>query len=423
MWYITKENLLKRRFLYLILGMLIQVVAGAGYANSVLQGAIIERFNCTLTQATLTYTLSNLCTLLFSLFIAARMRRAWSPCKIVLWGGIFFGLGYAIGGIVQGSIFLFYLPMAFLRQAGCVMMDPILKTYAVELFPDRPGFASGMIASAFGMAAVLWAPLTARLLSATDSLTVTLLAMGGAFAGIVTCISLLLRNVPDDYLGMFEHENSTTTLHVVPDRYYSSPRSETLRNPLVYVLLASLMLTHAGGNAILSQVAYLLEAYFDVTAANAALAVSAIAIANTVGRIICGSAADKLGQTRTVFYAQILSVVAFLGCGLSPSAGGFTLFCMMAIFFYGGIGTLLPPLAGEIFGSHYMSENFTIFYLVFPFGGLSGPVISSAIIEATNSANYAMLICAAMALAGMFLMVWVRRQLKKVEKPVAVASE
>lgn len=422
MWHITKENLLKRRFLYLLLGMLIQVVAGAGYANSVLQGAIIERFHCTLTQATLTYTLSNLCTLLFSFFISARMRRVWTPCKIVLWGGVFFGLGYAIGGLVQGSIFLFYLPMAFLRQAGCVMMDPTLKTYAVELFPDRPGFASGMIASAFGLAAVLWAPLTARLLAASDSLTVTLLAMGGVFAGIVVCIALLLRNVPGDYHAMFEQENSVTTLRAVPDRYFTTPRSETLRNPLVYVLLLSLMLTHAGGNAILSQVAYWLEIYFDVTAANAALAVSAIAIANTVGRIACGTVADKLGQTRTVFYAQILSVVAFLGCGLSHSAIGFTLFCMIAIFFYGGTGTLLPPLAGEIFGSRYMSENFTILYLVFPLGGLSGPVITSALIEATDSANFSMLICAAMALAGMLLMVWVRRQLKKIEKPVAAQA-
>jgi MFS family permease len=182
------------------------------------------------------------------------------------------------------------------------------------------------------------------------------------------------------------------------------------------------MLTHAGGNAILSQVAYLLEIYFGVTAANAALAVSAIAIANTVGRIVCGTAADKLGQTRTVFYAQILSVVAFVGCGLSHSAAGFILFCMMAIFLYGGIGTLLPPLGGEIFGSHYMSENFTILYLVFPFGGISGPVISSLLVEATDSANLSMLICGAMAFVGMLLMIWVRRQLKKIEKPVAAQA-
>ena len=410
MWYISKEDLLKRRMLYLVLGMLVEVIAGAGYANSVLQGAIIERFHCTLTQATLIYTLSNLCTLLYSLFFSARVRRAWSPCKIVLTGGLFFGLGYAIGGIVQGSIFLFYLPMAFLRQAGCVMMDPTLKTYAVELFPDRPGFASGMMAAAFGLAAVIWAPLTARLLSSSGSLTVTLLVMGGACAGIVVCISLLLRNIPTSYLDMFEHENTTTKLHAVPDRYYTMGRKDVLRTPLIYVILLSLMLTQAGGNAILSQVAYWLEYYFEVSASTAALAVSAIAVAN------------KLGQTRTVFFAQILTVLAFLGCGLSTSAIPFTIFCMLAIFLYGGISTLLAPMGGEIFGSHYMSENFTLFYLVFPLGGLSGPVITSALIEATDSANFSLLICGAMALTGLLLMGWVMRHLKKIEKPIVPAE-
>ena len=421
MWYISKEDLLKRRLLYLILGMLIEVIAGAGYANSVLQGAIIERFHCTLTQATLIYTLSNLCTLLYSLFFSARVHRAWSPCRIVLTGGIFFGLGYVIGGFVQGSIFLFYLPMAFLRQAGCVMMDPTLKTYAVELFPDRPGFASGMMAAAFGLAAVIWAPVTTRILTSTN-LTTTLLILGIADAGIVVCVSLLLRNVPASYLDMFQQNSTSSKLHAVPDRYYSMGRKQVLRTPLIYVILVSLMLTQAGGNAILSQVAYWLSHYFGFSADTAALSVSAIAVANTLGRIVCGTAADKLGQTRTVFFAQILTVIAFAGCGFSSSGLGFTLFCMMAVFLYGGISTLLAPMGGEIFGSHYMSENFTLFYLVFPLGGLSGPVITSTLIEATDSANFSLLICGAMAFVGLLLMGWVMRHLKKIEKPIVPAE-
>jgi OFA family oxalate/formate antiporter-like MFS transporter len=230
----------------------------------------------------------------------------------------------------------------------------------VELYPDRSGWASGMTTAAFGAAAILWAPLVTSLITGVGDLSKALIIIGSGLIVLLVAVSSRLIAVPANF-----HENFKRNLTIeTPDQYYNVNRGQMVHLPIFYMFLVSFALALSSGNALLAQGAYYMEALLHTSAESAALTVSAMALANMLGRIFCGTVADRVGKLNTVLVAQIVSAVALVACARLSNPLGFTIAAMVVIFCFGGMFSLLPPLNGEIFGHKHMTENFTIIFAI-----------------------------------------------------------
>ena len=409
---ISSSVLLEKRSRCLACGMFLQLMIGLNYAFSVFQLPLMEKFNSPLSTISLLVSLAGLVGTFFSLVIAAKLRQLLGFRKMVMVGGFLYGLSFFLTGLNSGSVFFLFVTLLFLRTFGGLSVDVPIKSYSVELYPDRSGWASGLTTAAFGAAAILWAPLVTALLTRVGDLSKTFLIIGAALMVLLVAVASRLIAVPSDYHERFQRK---VTIQA-PDRYYNVDRAQMVHLPVFYLFLVSLALALSSGNALLAQCAYYMEALLGTSAESAALTVSALALANMLGRIICGSFADRFGKLNTVFVAQLVSVLGLIACALASSPLAFTVAAMVVIFCFGGMFCLLPPLNEEIFGHQHMTENFTIIFAIPNLAVLLGPMVSSFVVDHTASLSLTMIACTCMSAVGALLMIVILKKLKQVQK-------
>lgn len=112
-----------------------------------------------------------------------------------------------------------------------------------------------------------------------------------------------------------------------------------------------------------------------VTAANA---VTVVAVANLVGRLVMGIMSDSIRIIRIVTFGQIILLVGMVLLNffhLNEYSFFFALGCVA--FNFGGHLTTFPSLVAEFFGLNNVTKNYGVIYLGFGIGSFLGSVIAS----------------------------------------------
>jgi MFS family permease len=126
--------------------------------------------------------------------------------------------------------------------------------------------------------------------------------------------------------------------------------------------------------------------------------VGLIGIGSLAGRFAIGALADRLGRPLTLIVMQASLGLAFL---LWAGAGGYTALAVFAVWMglsYGGIVSLLPALAMDIFGARAVSSIIGTLYTGAAFGNLAGPWLAGWVFD--RSGSYAAVIWGCMALSA-----------------------
>ena len=139
----------KRRWISLLAGVIIEVLAGSGYAWSVFTVPLSEKFGWTMSQLSMVYTISTVSMMLSTMFLVPIVRRKTNIKNCILLGGLLYGVGGVLGGWIS-NIYLFYLVYSVLRGVGNALVYPVLISYSLELFPEKTGFSSGIMAAGYG---------------------------------------------------------------------------------------------------------------------------------------------------------------------------------------------------------------------------------------------------------------------------------
>lgn len=123
---------------------------------------------------------------------------------------------------------------------------------------------------------------------------------------------------------------------------------------------------------------YLIGVVKDIGVEMAANAVSAIAIFNTVGRIVLGAMSDKVGRLRVVSGTLLVTALAVTVMAFLPLSPVLFFICVSAIAFcFGGNITVFPAIVGDFFGLKHHRKNYGVIYQGFGIGALSGSFIAA----------------------------------------------
>ena len=116
-----------------------------------------------------------------------------------------------------------------------------------------------------------------------------------------------------------------------------------------------------------------------------ALLVGLIGVGSTVGRLLLGSTADRVGRRLSLgatFIAMGLALSAWLAATEQWSLALFALFFGAA---YGGFVALVPALTADYFGGKSMGAILGTLYTAAALGALMGPVLAGAVYDARDS--------------------------------------
>ena len=326
----------------------------------------------------------------------------FGPKPVISAGGLLIGLGYW-GACAAGDVAGLMLSYGLLVGVGTGLVNGCTINTAVKFFPDRRGFAGGLVTASLGLGAAAL-PFAAKAAIELLGIDGALVLFGLVSAAVITPLGLLTKKPAAE--GM---EARAAAVGAVP-RPSATPR-EMIASP-VFIPLALLFMTAASmGLMLISSASSIGMSQVGLDAAAAAGALSVLSLANTAGRFVSGVASDRFGRLPTL---TAMLVVALAGLAALWTAGrGDAL-----LFFVGlaGVGLcfgsfigVYPGLVADEFGPKYNSVNFSILMLGYSVGGIAGTWLIKAT-AASGSFSGAYLTAMALAAAGIGFAFMTRRR-------------
>ncbi len=409
-------RLTKRRWIILIASCLINLCIGALYAWSVFAAPMAEHLSAlngvTLTAADLSIVFSTANSIGFiAMIIGGFINDKIGPKWVIFAGGLLFGLGFvmcsfatSVAMLIVGFGLLCGIGMSF--AYGCTISN------SVKFFPDKRGLIGGIATASYGISSVLIPPIANALITRL-SVTTAFMVFGVATIIIVCVFSFMVEKCPANFVpaGWTPPAPTGELKAAAPDKNWK----QMLSTPIFYVMIIMLFFGANFGMMAISQASGIAQNMIGMTAAQAAIVVSVLALFNAFGRIIAGFLSDKIGRINTltlVFIIAIAALMALYACGEGSVVLFYIGICMIGVCFGAFMGVYPGFTAGQ-FGSRNSSINYAIMFIGFSAAGIAGPMIVSKMLAATGSYRPAFLLAMVMAVCGLVLSFVYRAMAKK----------
>src|SRR6202521_1181392 len=151
------------RWVIAIAGVFLQIALGAVYAWSVFRVPLAKQFGWSISEVTLTFTIS-----IFVLGVSAFFGGLWlnrrGPRVVALTGGFLYGLGLILASFSNHGLWWLYLSYGVIGGIGLGFSYIVPIAVLVKWFPDHRGLVTGIAVAGFGAGALITAPVATRLI-------------------------------------------------------------------------------------------------------------------------------------------------------------------------------------------------------------------------------------------------------------------
>ena len=376
-------------------GVLLQMALGSVYAWSVFRTPLATQFGWSISQITLTFTIT-----ILALSCAAFAGGLWlnrsGPRVVAVTGGALYGLGVLLASFTERIEWL-YATYGLLGGIGLGLGYIVPVTVLVKWFPDRRGFITGIAVGGFGAGALVTAPIATVLIERVGVLS-TFAWLGLAYLIAAPLAGWFMRN--------------PRAGEVLYDQALRSPLRQTnanftlrqaLRTRQWWILWLILFLNVTAGISLISQQAPLYQELAGVSAAVAAGMVGLASIGNALGRVFWAWSSDHLTRRSTFMLLFLIQVALFW---ILPAMGSVAVLTLVAFVilscFGGGFGTM-PASVTDYFGPQNVGPIYGLMLTAWGLASLCGPMLLAGMREATGSYEDALHIIAALMALSVLL--------------------
>lgn len=312
-------------------------------------------------------------------YFAARM----NPRPFVMIGGLLIGASWMSSAFVR-SLPMLYVTYGVLSGLGAGVVFVAVTDLMNKWFPDRRGFAVGMVAGSYGFGAILTTfPIDAAIKA--EGFRHALLIYG-AVLGVVCILSALGMKKPPHELTLAPVEGSALA------SVHDHTPGEMLKTPTFWLLFLMMTMVGTGGLMVISQMAVFAKG-FGIGPATTVLGMAALPLALTLDRIangatrpIFGWVSDQIGRENTMALAFALeagSILLLLVVGSNPVL--FVILSGIVFFGWGEIFSLFPSAQADIFGTRYSAQNFGFLLASIAVSSVLGGPLAAFLFEKTGS--------------------------------------
>lgn len=365
------------RWVILSASILINMCIGSAYAWSVFQNPLISLFGWTTTQTSLAFTIS-LALVPISMIFAGRLQDLYGPKYVTLAGGCVFGLGIFLTSTIT-SLTGLYLYYGLLGGLGIGMVYACMVGNTMKWFPDKRGLAGGLIAMGFGLGAVVFAPLGVVLINSYGVLN-TFAIFGIVFSSIIIVASFFLA-------APAKVSTTQQTAAQTLDLKNTLNAQEMVKTPKFYTLWILYAIGCIGGLMIIGHASPIVQQKVGLQPQEAALIVSFLGIANSLGRVFWGTMSDRFGRMPTLISTYIVSALCLMTLSWFSTLT-LTIIGLAGIALcFGGYLGIMPSICADFFGSKHIGINYGILFTAYGVAAVVGPRLASWIKD-MNAGSY-----------------------------------
>jgi MFS transporter, OFA family, oxalate/formate antiporter len=384
------------RWLYVLLGLIMNVCLGAVYAYSIFLGPVKKAFNSSAFSSILPFMVF-LAFFSILMFFGGRLMEKLGPRKIAIVGGIIVGLGWLLSSFAT-SIWMLILTYGVIAGSGVGLVYGCPIAVGAKWFPDKKGLAVGLIVAGFGGSALI----TGRIANAmipSVGLSTTFLYFGIAFGIILFILSFPLKFPAAGWTpkGWKPAVGAVAAANLTPGEMVKTGTYWGLFFCFLIGSIAGLMaigISKPVGNEIIK-----------ITGETAATLVGIFACFNALGRPLFGYLTDKI----TPRYAAMLNLTIILTVSIImifAKEGDTNLYVISFIGFWmclGGWLAIAPTSTATFFGIQNYARNYGVVFFAYGLGAIIGGIISGQAKDVFGTYTFAFYPTAALAAAGVVL--------------------
>src|SRR6266850_3695585 len=384
-------------------GFLLQIALGAVYAWSVFRAPLAKQFGWSISEVTLTFTIS-----IFVLGIAAFFGGLWlnrkGPRVVALTGGILYGVGVLLASLSH-NIWWLYLSYGLIGGAGVGLCYIVPVAVLVKWFPDRRGLITGIAVGGFGLGALVTAPVATRLIQSVGVLP-TFAYLGIAYLIITVVAGYFMQNPPDGWKPEGWSPSASQASHRASHDY---TLGEALRTWQWWALWLLLFLNTSAGISLISQEAPLFQEMVRASAVVAAGMVGVASIGNAFGRVFWAWASDTITRRATFIVMFLAQAVLFWILPHVQAVSTMTIIAFVILMCYGGGFGTMPAFAADYFGSKNVGPIYGLMLTAWGCASAVGPLLIAYMRQTTGSYNGALHVIAGVMAVSALLPILVSR--------------
>ena len=390
------------RWVIAIAGVFLQIALGAVYAWSVFRVPLAKQFGWSISEVTLTFTIS-----IFVLGFAAFFGGLWlnrkGPRVVALTGGALYGLGVFLASFSH-DLWWLYLSYGVIGGIGLGLGYIVPVAVLVKWFPDRRGLITGIAVGGFGAGALITAPVATRLIQSVGVLS-TFAYLGIAYLIVTVITGLFMQNPPDGWKPAGWTPTASQTSHRAGRDF---TLNEALKTWQWWALWLLLFLNTCAGISIISQEAPLFQEETGVTAAIAASMVGLASIGNAVGRVFWAWVSDLITRSATFFVMFVAQILLFWFLPNIATAWFLTIVTFVVLMCYGGGFGTMPAFTADYFGPKNVGPIYGLMLTAWGFASVFGPLLIAHMRETAGSYRGALHVIAGVMTISAVLPILVR---------------
>lgn len=368
------------RWLQLLFGLVcMMAISSTQYVWTLFTGPFTTHLGATLAQVQVTISILIVLQTFLSPF-QGYLVDLFGPRTLLSIGAIFSAASWVLAATVKTTLGL-YLTYGLLGGIGTGIIYVGVVGLMVRWFPDRRGFACGLVAAGYGMGAILTTfPISASLTAIGQQST--LIIFGLIFGAIGLLAAQGMKRPPATFQSSDPESTEART---------GVPPLVMLRSPIFWVLFVMMSMMSSSGLMVITQMAAFAK---DFGVANAMVwGTAALPLALTIDRFTNGLTrpffgwlSDRIGREQTMFLAFGLEGVAmllWLATRQHPLL--FVLLSGVVFFGWGEIFSLFPSTLTDTFGERHATTNYGFLYMAQGIGSIVGAPLAAWLHEATGN--------------------------------------
>jgi MFS family permease len=337
--------------------------------------------------------------------IAGKMNDRIGPKFIIVASGISLGIGYLLMSRLQ-TLWQLYLIYGVLVGIGFSTHDVITLSTVARWFIRRRGMMSGIVKVGTGSGQFL-VPLIATLLIAAYGWRNSYFIIGAASLAIFVAVAQVLSRDPQGIGLLPDGDSSKSSDNGKKSREESVTLRVAARTRQFWIICIA---EFAIFFCLLTVIVHIVPHAMDLELAppTAVGVLSTIGGASMLGRIVIGTANDKIGGKRSLVICFVLLLCGLFWLNVASEAWMLFLFAVIYGFAHGGFFTVISPTIAEFFGTGSHGVLFGIVLASGTIGGAAGPLMAGRTFDVTGSYRIAFLVLILLAVIGFVLITLLR---------------
>ena len=332
--------------------------------------------------------------------IAGALNDKIGPRIVMTVSGISLGLGYLLLSRLEAPWQLYLLYGGFVG-CGFSTHDVITLTTVARWFDKRRGMMSGLVKVGTG-AGQLLLPFVATALIITFDWRNAYLIIGAVSLVVLVLLAQVLKRDPQG-MGLFPDGSNCANMQSATDNEDQSLSIRTVMGTAQFwiICIAEFTIFFCLLTTIIHIIPHARDLGLPPTSAAAVL--STIGGVSMLGRIVMGTANDKIGGKRSLIICLVLLISSLVLLILGSSIWILFLFAIIYGFAHGGLFTVMSPTIAELFGTGSHGTLFGLILFSGTIGGSVGPWLTGYVFDTTGSYQIAFIILIVLAMTGLGL--------------------